>query len=676
MPQLGVPSPKNLNSKNRLPNRKPRSSLPRHRPLEMSELIPHECGIAYVRLRKPLEYYHDKYGSALYGFQKLSLLMQKQRNRGQDGVGIGCCKIGMPHGKRYLFSEKSVKRDALRRLFQGEMNRFQDLTEEHKINPLVPSTVKEHFDYGGENLVGHLRYTTSGGASETFCHPQVRESNWSTKSLLMLGNFNMTNMRRLKQTMIGRGQHPFHDTDTQVVLEEIGYHLDEAHTDIYREKRDQGIPGEEIPAIISDEIDIVEIIRESAQVWDGGYTLVGLVGNGDGFVLRDPNGIRPCFYFADDELIVFASERAPLMTIFGKSIEQVEELSPGHVASIRHDGEFKIEPFTDPRPPTQCSFERIYFSRGNDRDIYRERKALGANLVPQVVSAIDHDFENTVFSFIPNTAEIGYLGMLEALEQFHRREVRDQLKDAQADGSLTGDLIEKLMTHGWPRGEKLAGKDEKFRTFISKEEGRNELVSFAYDITYGIVKDHQDNLVALDDSIVRGTTLRESIIKILARTKPKKIVIVSSAPQIRYPDCYGIDMSELGKFLAFQAAIALLKKRGKGRLVREVYENCLAEIEKPVAEKQNCVKAIYEPFSPEEISAEMALAVTPLDMTWDGEVELIFQSLENLHAAIPNHRGDWYFSGDYPTPGGFAVVNQAFINYFEGRDGRPYDGWL
>jgi len=640
----------------------------------MSDPIHHECGIAYIRLRKDPEYYFRKYGTPLWGFNKLFLLLLKQRNRGQDGAGIGCGKLGVAHGKRFLFHDRSVKRDQVNRLFQGQQEEFKRLVDEKIMDPKDPGSVKEHFAFGGENLLGHLRYSTSGGVTQAFCHPQVRESNWPTKSLMVMGNFNMTNVPALKDLMVRRGQHPFHDSDTQVILEEIGFHLDEAHTDIYREERDRGTDGLRIPGIISARLDVPKIIRESAETWDGGYTIVGLVGNGDGFVVRDPNGIRPCFYIEDDEIIAFASERTPLMTVFQREVEDVKELPPGHVASVRPSGEFGIKQFAEPRERRSCSFERIYFSRGNDPDIYRERKRLGTNLVPQVLKAIDGDLEKTVFSFIPNTAETGYHGLMDGLREWRRNRVRDELRELTRRGEqLQEDALDRLIMSGWPRGEKVANKDEKFRTFISKEAGRNELVAFAYDITYGVVDG--DNLVALDDSIVRGTTLRESLLRILARTHPKQIIIASTAPQIRYPDCYGIDMSELGKFLAFQAAIGLLEDRKMDNLIQEVCDRCLSELTKDPAQMVNCVKAIYEPFSPEELAEKMASLITPNDISWKGEIHLLFQTIENLHDAVPNHRGDWYFTGDYPTPGGYAVVNQAFVDFVKKKAGRPYDDW-
>jgi amidophosphoribosyltransferase len=640
----------------------------------MSDPIHHECGIAYVRLRKKPAHYQNRYGTALWGFEKLFLLLHKQRNRGQDGAGIGCGKIGVPHGERYFFHDRTVKPDPVKRLFAKQREEFRALQDAGVLDPGDPQSVRDHFGFGGENLVGHLRYSTAGGVTQMFCHPQVRESNWPTKSLMVLGNFNMTNVGELKRHMVDRGQHPFQDSDTQVILEEIGFHLDEVHNQIYKSERKAGTEGHLIPGRISRRFDIPAIIRESARAWDGGYVIVGLVGNGDGFVMRDPAGIRPCFYVEDEEVIAFASERAPLMTVFGKGVGEVRELPPGHVASVRPNGDLRVERFAREEVPLRpCSFERIYFSRGNDPDIYRERKQLGSRLVPQILEAIDGDLERTVFSFIPNTAETGYYGMMDGLREWRRARVRDELRDLTRNGKvLSEESLDRLISSGWPRGEKVATKDEKFRTFISKEKGRDELVAYAYDITYGVV--NGDNLVAIDDSIVRGTTLRESILHILSRTAPRKIVIASSAPQIRYPDCYGIDMSQIGKFLAFKAAISLLRKRSMEWLIEETYQACLRELEKPVREMGNRVQAIYEPFTPEELSAEMARQVYPTGTGWDGEVILIFQTIENLHAAVPNHRGDWYFTGNYPTPGGYAVVNRAFVDYHEGRqEDRSYE---
>ncbi len=623
-------------------------------------------------MKKPLAYYLDKYGTTLYAFNKLFLLMEKQHNRGHDGIGIGSVKLNMPLGQPYIFRYRNSRKDSLTYAFQKQIKNFEKLVKKGVMNEDDPVSVKRHFGFAGEVLMGHLRYGTSGVFDEGSCHPYVRRSNWETRSLMVLGNFNMANAAELTRLLIERGQHPVFGTDTQTVLEEIGFHLDEEHTDIYRQKRDEGMPGQEIPGVISRHLDVTSILRRSAEVWDGGYTIAGAVGNGDCFAMRDPLGIRPCFYFENDDFYGFASERVPLMTVFDLAQDEIQELPPGHVASIKHTGEFKLEPFTEPQVPRPCSFERIYFSRGNDPGIYRERKALGAALVPQILAHIDGDLEKTVFSFIPNTAETAYYGMMAGLREYRRNEVKRDILAATANGSLSEEMLDDLILRNWPRGEKIAHKDIKMRTFISQEKGRKQLVSHVYDITYGVIEEG-DNLVVIDDSIVRGTTLRESILKILGRTNPKKIVIVSTAPQIRYPDCYGIDMAELGKFIAFQAAIDLLKIHGKAHVIADVYEACRAELRKPVAEMRNCVKDIYRPFSAEQISAQIACLVKPQDTSWKGEVEVVFQSIENLRSSISENCGDWYFTGDYPTSGGFAVVNRAFLQFFDKVDGRPYD---
>ncbi|MEM8952538.1 MAG: amidophosphoribosyltransferase [Verrucomicrobiota bacterium] len=641
----------------------------------MSDPIKHECGIAMVRLLKPLEYFQDRYGSGLYGFQKLFLLMEKQHNRGQDGVGIGCCKLGVPLGQPYMFRSRSAKSDSLASIFQREMKGYEKLRKRGLIDPKTPSSVKSNFDFGGECLVGHLRYGTSGRFGEGSCHPYLRRSNWPTKSLMVMGNFNMTNAQELNETLVSRGQHPVFETDTQTVLEELGFHLDESHQRIYHEEKERGRPGREIPGVISERQDVVAIIRDAARIWDGGYAIAGLVGNGDAFAFRDPNGIRPLHYLWNDELVAVSSERVPLMTAFGTDAETVKTLLPGHALAIKHSGEVVIERFVEERNVTPCSFERIYFSRGNDPHIYEERKNLGAAMVPQIMESIGSDLEHTVFSFVPNTAEIAYHGLMDGLRLNRRATVKRELLEASQAGELSEERIDELVMRNWPRGEKVAHKDIKLRTFIAKEDGRDQLVSHVYDITYGVV-DPDDHLVVIDDSIVRGTTLKKSILMMLSRTRPKKIVIASTAPQIRYPDCYGIDMSELGKFIAFQAAVILLKKAGRSKVLEDTYEACLAELEKEPEEMRNCVKDIYAPFSPEEISGEISQMVYPTQSRWKGEVEIIYQSIENLHEAIPNHQGDWYFTGNYPTPGGTAVCNRAFVHYQEDRKGRAYDLWF
>ena len=641
----------------------------------MSDPIHHECGVAMVRLKKDLAYYKDKYDTCMWGFQRLYLLMEKQHNRGQDGVGIGCCKLDMPLGAPYLFRARNAKRDSLIKLMEQQIKSITKLERQGRLDPDDPESFKRNFEFGGEVLLGHLRYGTSGTFGEGGCHPYVRRTNYTTKTMMVLGNFNMTNARDLNHHLIDRGQHPVFDTDTQTVLEEIGYHLDEAHDAIYRRERDKGTPGKEIPAIIAEEIDISRILRKCGEIWDGGYSIAGVIGNGDAFVLRDPTGIRPCFYYEDDEVIAFASERVPLMTVFNAPIEAVKELPAGHVGMMDHRGGLEIREFATPREQYPCSFERIYFSRGNDPDIYRERMKLGENLVPRVFERIEDDFDKTVFSFIPNTAEIAYYGMMHGLRKLRRDQVKAEIVKAAAEGLLDEDAIDKLILKSWPRGEKIAHKDIKLRTFIAQEKGRDQMVSHVYDVTYGQIAP-DETLVVIDDSIVRGTTLKDSIIKILSRLNPKKIMVVSTAPQIRYPDCYGIDMSHLGKFIVFQAAVNLLERDGKHNLLTDIYYQCIEELKKPVEEMTNPVKAVYEGFTQEEISAEISRMVTPEDIPWKGEVEVIYQSVEDMHDAIPVHNGDWYFTGNYPTPGGYKVVNQAFVGYMDKSGERPYDTLL
>ena len=638
----------------------------------MSDPIHHECGVAMVRLKKDLAYYKDRYDTCMWGFQRLYLLMEKQHNRGQDGVGIGCCKLDMPLGAPYLFRARNAKRDSLIKLMEEQIKSISKLERQGRLDPDDPESFKKNFEFGGEVLLGHLRYGTSGTFGEGGCHPYVRRTNYTTKTMMVLGNFNMTNARDLNHHLIDRGQHPVFDTDTQTVLEEIGYHLDEAHDAIYRRERDKGTEGRKIPAIIADEIDISRILRKCGEIWDGGYSIAGVIGNGDAFVLRDPTGIRPCFYYEDEEVIAFASERVPLMTVFNAPIEAVKELPAGHVGMMDHKGGLEITEFATPREQRPCSFERIYFSRGNDPDIYRERMKLGENLVPRIFERIEDDFDKTIFSFVPNTAEIAYYGLMHGLRKLRRNQVKKQIIDAAAKGELDEDEIDKLILKSWPRGEKIAHKDIKLRTFIAQEKGRDQMVSHVYDVTYGQIAP-DETLVVLDDSIVRGTTLKDSIIKILSRLNPKKIMVVSTAPQIRYPDCYGIDMSHLGKFIVFQAAVNLLERAGMHNLLTDIYYQCIEELKKPVEDMTNPVKAIYEDFSEEEISAEISRMVTPEDIPWKGEVEVIYQTVEDMHDAIPVHNGDWYFTGNYPTPGGYKVVNQAFVGYMDKSGERPYD---
>ena len=638
----------------------------------MSELIKHECGVAQVRLKKPLEYFAEKYGTPLYGYYKLFLLMEKQRNRGQDGAGVAAIKFDMPAGEPYMFRERSVKTNALDRIFKDTLKQYHKLQRDGDILPDYVPSIKSKYDFCAEYYMGHLRYGTSGGYSLSVCHPFFRRSSWPTKNLMLAGNFNMTNTKELNESLISMGQHPIFATDTQALLEKVGYHLDEAHDNLYRYLRDEGHDAREISERILGEIDLVKVFCKASKSWDGGYALIGAIGNGDNFILRDPLGIRPVFYFEDDEVFASASERAPLMTIFNKQIEDIEEVPPGHIIVVKRSGELINEQFKEPNPERkQCSFERIYFSRGNDADIYKERKALGAQLSEQVLKEVGHDLENTVVSFIPNTSEIGYFGFLEKLRVDRRNQVKDAILDAQEKGELSEELLDDLIMKNWPRGEKIAHKDQKLRTFISTENSRNEMATHVYDVTYGIVQ-KTDNLVCIDDSIVRGTTLRKSILKILSSLNPKKIIIASTAPQIRYPDCYGIDMSELGKFIAFEAAIALLNEVGKRDTLLEVYRKCIDCLKSEDSCGINYVKEIYAPFTAEQISKKIAEIVYPRDRGWNGEVSVVYQSIEGLRKALPDHRGDWYFTGDYPTQGGYRVVNQAFVNYYKKSTGRSY----
>ena len=637
----------------------------------MSEFISHECGVALVRLKKPVAYYQEKYGTPLWGFSQLFLLMEKQHNRGQDGAGVACVKFDVPAGEPYMFRERNVETNPLDKIFQALLGRYNQLVSEGAIHPEFPETARQKFDFCGELYLGHLRYGTSGGYNLSSCHPYFRRSSWPTRNVMMAGNFNLTNTQELNNSLIAIGQHPIFATDTQAILERIGFCLDEEHERLYRELRGQDLPGEEISRRINAGLDPARVLRTAAANWDGGYSLVGALGNGDAFVLRDPSGIRPCHWFENDEVVAFASERAPLCTVFDLEAHDVQEVEPGCAVVMKKAGGVSVERVRPALPKMQCTFERIYFSRGNDADIYRERKALGAGLADQIWKSIGGDLENSVFSFIPNTAEVAYFGLMSELRFRRRAEVKQTLLDAARAGTITEALVDDLILHNWPRGEKLVSKDVKLRTFISQEKWRNNLASHVYDITYGIVQP-KDHLVCVDDSIVRGTTLRRSILRILQRLNPKKIVIASTAPQIRYPDCYGIDMSEIGKFIAFEAAISLLKERGQSALIEEVYRHCREELRNPGPVPVNHVKKIYEPFTAAELSRKITELVSPKPNGWKGEIEIIFQSIEKLHHALPNHSGDWFFTGNYPTPGGFRVVNQAFVNYFEKAEGRSY----
>lgn len=635
----------------------------------MSDPLHHECGVAAIRLLKPLSYFANKYGSPEWAFNKLFLLMEKQHNRGQDGAGIGCVKLDMPLGEPYVFRARNATPSALSDIFSSQQRNLRTLREMGDWSVQDANAYKKNFNFGGEILMGHLRYGTSGQFDEGSCHPFLRRTNWTTRTLMLLGNFNMTNASELNRTLIERGQHPIFDTDTQAVLEEIGYYLDEAHTDIYRELRDN-MPGREIPSVISQRLDLYDIIGKASQNWDGGYCVMGAVGNGDFFCLRDPHGIRPCHYVLTDEYLAIASERVPLMSVMGVECEDVHELDRANMIVVKSDGKISIAPYTTPLEPTPCSFEAIYFSRGNDPIIYQERKQLGANLAEKVVECLgDENFSKAAITYIPNTAEVSYYGLLEGLRSYRRDRVTAAVIENFHNGTLSDELIRELIQRRWPRAEKIAHKDIKLRTFISEESSRKQMAAQVYDLTYGAVgKD--EVLIAIDDSIVRGTTLRVSLLRLLARSKARKIVILSSAPQIRYPDCYGIDMSELGKFIAFQAAISLLKKRGDYAYITHVYDECRRQLTLPPEQRGNPVKMIYSPFSADEITEEISHLVTPDNSPC--EVQIIYQTLEGLHSAIEGPCGDWYFSGNYPTPGGYTTANVAFINWYEGRDGRSY----
>jgi len=637
----------------------------------MSDSLRHECGIALVRLTKDLKWYQEKYGSPLHGFNQLFLLMEKQHNRGQDGAGIGCVKIGAENGEAFLFRDREIGAQGLTQIFTRQIKTYADQVREGVIVPEFPETVKRHFDFGGEVLLGHLRYGTSGNFDSVSCHPYARKSIWPTRNLLVAGNFNLTNTSELNASLTERGAHVIYSTDTQSILEEIGFWLDEEHDRLFKAFKDQGLNGMAVQDEISRHLDVGNVLRKAAKNWDGGYAIAGLVGNGDSFVLRDPNGIRPCWYVHTEDLFAVASERVALMTIVGVAQADVQELPPGHALIMKADGRHSVECVHAPGERRHCSFERIYFSRGNDPEIYAERKALGAALADEVLALIQDDHHHAIFSYIPNTAEIAWYGLMEELRLRRRSQVRRQLLDAQLAGTLDAAMIDRLVLGGWPRGEKVAHKDVKLRTFISQEKNRMQMASHVYDISYGTVKEG-DTLVCVDDSIVRGTTLRQSILRILARPNPKRIVIASTAPQIRYPDCYGIDMSEMGKFLAFQAAVALCKERGMTDLLREVYEDCVAQSKRPTSEMRNHVKRIYDAFTEQEIAAKAAELVYPVKSGWKGELVLVFQKIASLHRACPTSRGDWYFTGDYPTPGGLGVLNRAYMNYWEKREGRAY----
>ena len=631
----------------------------------MSDAIKHECGVAMLRLLKPLSFYQEKYGTCLYGLNKMYLLMEKQHNRGQDGVGLANVKLDVLPGKRYISRKRSINANPIQDVFKQVNKRFVSLEEKDSEKLKDANWLKENLPFTGELFLGHLRYGTFGGNTIEQCHPFLRQNNWKTRNLVLAGNFNMTNVDELFQQLVDLGQHPKEMADAVTILEKIGHFLDEANDDIYYKHKDN-FSKKEITKVIENELDIQDILMQSAKYWDGGYLMCGLFGHGDAFALRDPNAIRPGYYYADDEVVVVASERPVIQTSFNVKSDKIHEIKRGHALIVKKDGSLQEKKVRKPLERKACSFERIYFSRGNDKDIYNERLALGKRIFNKVLACIDNDVKNTVFSYIPNTAEVSYFGLLKGCHAY-LNEVKTKKIQALGDNPCH-DAISEIMKIS-PRAEKIAIKDAKLRTFITSDQVRDDLVAHVYDITYGTVKP-SDNLVMIDDSIVRGTTLKQSIIRILDRLDPKKIVFVSSAPQIRYPDCYGIDMSKIGNFIAFNAAVALLKDTKQEDILTEVYNKCKAQKNLPKEEMINCVKDIYKPFSADEISKKISDLLTPQGT--NAEVEIIYQSISDLHTSCPNHQGDWYFTGDYPTPGGNKVVNKAFINYIEGKNERAY----
>ena len=619
------------------------------------ETLKHECGIAMIRLRKPLSYYKKKYGTCFYGLNKLYLLMEKQHNRGQEGAGLGCIKLNSQPGNEYIFRERALGSGAIQEIFANVKK---------TISSEIASKHDEELPFAGEVYIGHLRYSTTGKSGISYVHPFLRRNNWKARNMLLCGNFNMTNVEEIFQSVINEGQHPRIYSDTVLLLEQLGNELDKEHRRMQNLYRAEGLDGIELTHKIEDNFEVTNVLLDKSRFWDGGFVICGAIGSGDMFALRDPNGIRPAFYYVNDEIVVVASERPVIQTTMNVAIDDVKELTPGSAISVNRAGDVKITDILGQQKNERCSFERIYFSRGSDRDIYCERKALGRELAPAILRAVNYDLDNTVLTFIPNTAEVAYIGMIEGLDNYRRGEqikLIEQLNPSDPDYSRK---IEHILSHHL-RVEKLAIKDIKLRTFIAEGDSRNDLAAHVYDVTYGLVKTGIDNLVVIDDSIVRGTTLRQSIIRILDRLKPKKIVIVSSSPQVRYPDYYGIDMSRMGEFAAFRAAMALLKERGMGKVIDDVYRKCKAQENLPKEMVVNYVTEIYSPFSDEEVSRKIADMLTPNGT--NAEIEIIYQSLDGLHKSIPNHPGDWYFSGNYPTPGGNKMVNRAFINYYEGN---------
>lgn len=632
----------------------------------MSDSIKHECGLALIRLLKPLEYYHEKYGTALYGLHKMNLMMQKQRNRGQDGAGIVTIKLDAEPGTRYISRKRTNSPQYLKDLFEGVFSHFDNCTDA-QLNS--PQWLKENKPYTGELLLGHLRYGTHGVNTIETVHPFMRSNNWISRNLVLAGNFNLTNVDELFNELLSFGQYPKEKSDTVTVLEKIGHFLDDEVQRLFNWFKPEGYDNIEINKLIEKHLDVQRLLQRSCRKFDGGYVMAGLIGHGDAFVLRDPVGIRPAFYYHDDEVVVVASERPAIQTGFNIRYFQVNELKPGHALIIKKDGTVTEEQFKDAEIIAPCSFERIYFSRGTDKNIYLERKKLGELLADKILTAIDNDIENTLFSFIPNTAEVAFFGMMQGLEARLNKIKRQRILEHTAANTLTPEKLEDILNLSI-RAEKLAVKDEKLRTFIADGVTRGQMVSHVYDVTYGIVNNEVDTLVLIDDSIVRGTTLKDTVIYILSTLRPKKIIIVSSAPQIRYPDCYGIDMSKMKEFVAFRALLELLKEDDKSHLLDEVYQRCLEQEALPIEEVTNQVKFLYDQYTDDQISAKISQLVTPDNIK--PEVQVIYQTIDHLHEACPDHKGDWYFSGHYPTPGGRRVVNRAFINFMKNSDDRAY----
>jgi len=633
----------------------------------MSDSIKHECGIALIRLRKPLEFYQIKYGDWRYGLEKLYLLMEKQHNRGQDGAGMACIKVGLEPGKKYIFRHRSNNSNPIQDIFDKINIEFKKVEEKNPERLNDPGWAKNNLSFAGELLLGHLRYGTFGNYKIDYVHPVKRENNWKSRNLVLAGNFNLTNVEELFQELIDLGQIPKDFSDTVTILENLGHFLDQENQVLFEKYKKEGYLNKEISPLIEKNISVTEILRNASKRWDGGYAMAGLLGHGDAFVARDPWGIRPAYYYYDDEVVVVASERPVIQTVFNVPYNEVEEIPPGYAVISKNGGEVMVVEIRKPELRKSCSFERIYFSRGSDRDIYQERLKLGEFLTPQILKVVDYDLENTVFSFIPNTAETAFYGMIRGAEKYLGKINKEKI--LQLKGNLTAENLDDIIAVK-PRVEKIAVKDVKLRTFIAGDSGRDDLVGHVYDITYGTIREGKDKLVIIDDSIVRGTTLKYSIIRILDRLRPWKIVVVSSSPQIRYPDCYGIDMAKLSDFIAFKAAIQLLKDTGKQNVIDRVYNMCKEQEDIPKEKVINYVREIYEPFTPEQISGQIARMLKTNEIRAD--LEIVYQSIENLHKAIPEHTGDWYFTGNYPTPGGNKVVNQSFINFIEGKNKRAY----